>query len=165
MVAKHTWRQTSHTNTDIYAIVANEMNSQFGNCSLVTHALINCISRLVSCIQLSCKLDIQQLLQVNIVVREQKNTHGGILKLADTRIKFETASLGAFSRLVNCNVPNCPKVQICNLVTANFTFSRLVKVQNCNLGSHKCICQTGQFGKGFLVTIWSGESHAYLYML
>ena len=78
---------------------------------------------------------------------------------------FETASLEAFSRLVNCNVRNCPKVQICNLVTANFTFSRLVKVQNCNLGSHKCICQTGQFGKGFLVTIWSGKSHAYLYMI
>ena len=71
------------------------------------------------------------------------------MKLADTQSMFETASLEAFSRLVNCNVPNCPKVQICNLVTANFTFSRLVKVQNCNLGSHKCICQTGQFGKGF----------------
>ena len=71
------------------------------------------------------------------------------MKLADTESMFETASLEAFSRLVNCNVRNCPKVQICNLVTANFTFSRLVKVQNCNLGSHKCIFQTGQFGKGF----------------
>ena len=30
-VAKHMWRQTSHTNTDYYAIVADKMNSQFGH--------------------------------------------------------------------------------------------------------------------------------------